>query len=115
MPAWRDHHCKVHQYPKANDHYYKPFVHCCLLRFSHQVYLLWCRWRFLELCHFELSICTQVNESGAEFGNANIPGQLGKDYTWPSPSSIDYFVGKGMNTFRVALSVFQSHGMLCGY
>ena len=24
-----------------------------------------------------------VNESGAEFGNANIPGTLGKDYTWP--------------------------------
>jgi len=24
-----------------------------------------------------------VNESGAEFGNAALPGQLGKDYTWP--------------------------------
>ena len=24
-----------------------------------------------------------VNESGAEFGNTAIPGQLGKDYTWP--------------------------------
>ncbi|PVF96642.1 putative cellulase precursor [Serendipita vermifera] len=43
-----------------------------------------------------------VNESCAEFGNANIPGVLGTDYTWPSPSSIDYFMGKGMNTFRVA-------------
>ncbi|KAG6899562.1 hypothetical protein C0993_009231 [Termitomyces sp. T159_Od127] len=42
-----------------------------------------------------------VNESGAEFGSQNIPGVLGKDYTWPSPSSIDYFVGKGFNTFRV--------------
>ncbi|KAH0585170.1 hypothetical protein H2248_008426 [Termitomyces sp. 'cryptogamus'] len=42
-----------------------------------------------------------VNESGAEFGNQNIPGVLGTDYTWPSPSSIDYFVGKGFNTFRV--------------
>lgn len=30
-----------------------------------------------------------VNESGAEFGNQNIPGILGTDYTWPSPSSID--------------------------
>ncbi|TDL27839.1 glycoside hydrolase [Rickenella mellea] len=41
-----------------------------------------------------------VNESGAEFGSA-IPGVLGKDYTWPSPSSIDYFVGQGFNAFRV--------------
>lgn len=24
-----------------------------------------------------------VNESGAEFGNTILPGQLGKDYTWP--------------------------------
>jgi hypothetical protein len=30
-----------------------------------------------------------VNESGAEFGNTNIPGVLGTDYTWPSPSSVD--------------------------
>ncbi|VDC04766.1 unnamed protein product [Peniophora sp. CBMAI 1063] len=42
-----------------------------------------------------------VSESGAEFGNANIPGTLGTDYTWPSPSSIDYFVGLGFNTFRI--------------
>jgi len=42
-----------------------------------------------------------VNESGAEFGNTNIPGVLGTDYTWPSPSSIDYFMGKGFNTFRI--------------
>jgi endoglucanase len=25
-----------------------------------------------------------VNEAGAEFGNLAIPGQLGKDYTWPN-------------------------------
>ncbi|KAH7103994.1 endoglucanase [Auriculariales sp. MPI-PUGE-AT-0066] len=43
-----------------------------------------------------------INQSCAEFGNTAWPGQLGKDYTWPSPSSIDYFVGQGMNTFRVA-------------
>ncbi|KAG5637145.1 hypothetical protein H0H81_005629 [Sphagnurus paluster] len=43
-----------------------------------------------------------VNQSGAEFGNQNIPGVLGTDYTWPAPSSIDYFVGQGFNTFRVA-------------
>ncbi|KAG8939599.1 hypothetical protein FRC00_013734, partial [Tulasnella sp. 408] len=45
-----------------------------------------------------------VNESCAEFGTA-IPGVLGTDYTWPAPSSIDYFVGKGFNTFRVAFMV----------
>lgn len=26
-----------------------------------------------------------VNESGAEFGNTNLPGVLGTDYTWPLP------------------------------
>jgi endoglucanase len=30
-----------------------------------------------------------VNESGAEFGNTALPGQLGKDYTWPAHSTID--------------------------
>ncbi|KIP10991.1 glycoside hydrolase family 5 protein [Phlebiopsis gigantea 11061_1 CR5-6] len=42
-----------------------------------------------------------VNESGAEFGNTKIPGVLGTDYTFPSPSSIDFFVGQGFNTFRI--------------
>ncbi|KAK7040310.1 hypothetical protein VNI00_009778 [Paramarasmius palmivorus] len=43
-----------------------------------------------------------VNQAGAEFGNQNIPGVLGTDYTWPSPSSIDYFVDQqGFNFFRV--------------
>ncbi|CAG7849025.1 Endo-beta-1,4-glucanase B Short=Endoglucanase B; AltName: Full=Carboxymethylcellulase B; AltName: Full=Cellulase B; Flags: Precursor [Serendipita indica DSM 11827] len=41
-----------------------------------------------------------VNESSAEFGSA-VPGTLNKDYTWPSPSSVDYFLGKGMNFFRI--------------
>ncbi|KAF5327666.1 hypothetical protein D9619_004867 [Psilocybe cf. subviscida] len=42
-----------------------------------------------------------VNESGAEFGDGKIPGVLGTDYTWPSPSSIDYFVSQGFNAFRI--------------
>nr|CDJ79817.1 endocellulase precursor [Leucoagaricus gongylophorus] len=42
-----------------------------------------------------------VNQSGAEFGDGKIPGVLGTDYTWPSPTSIDYFVGQGFNTFRI--------------
>ncbi|QRV81254.1 Cellulase (glycosyl hydrolase family 5 protein) [Ceratobasidium sp. AG-Ba] len=43
-----------------------------------------------------------VNESCAEFGNTAWPGTLGKDYTWPTTDSVDYFLAKGMNTFRIA-------------
>ncbi|KAG8761354.1 hypothetical protein FRC14_004759 [Serendipita sp. 396] len=46
-----------------------------------------------------------VNESSAEFGSGKYPGVLGTDYTWPSPSSVDYFVGKGMNFFRIAFAM----------
>ncbi|KAG9056684.1 hypothetical protein FS842_009921 [Serendipita sp. 407] len=46
-----------------------------------------------------------VNESSAEFGQGKYPGILGTDYTWPSPSSVDYFVGKGMNFFRIAFAM----------
>ena len=59
-----------------------------------------------------------VNESGAEFGNTAIPGELGKDYTWPVEqvhdialltnklidwhrSSIDTLVAQGINIFRI--------------
>jgi len=42
-----------------------------------------------------------VNESGAEFGNTVWPGTWGKDFIFPAPSSIDYFVGQGFNFFRV--------------
>ncbi|KAH8152685.1 uncharacterized protein LAJ45_03526 [Morchella importuna] len=42
-----------------------------------------------------------VNEAGAEFGNQNVPGVLGTDYTWPTTDSIDYFMAKGFNTFRI--------------
>ncbi|KAM7182975.1 Glycoside hydrolase superfamily [Rhypophila sp. PSN 637] len=46
-----------------------------------------------------------VYQSGAEFGNKNLPGTLGKDYTWPVHSSIDTLMGKGFNTFRVAFQM----------
>ncbi|RDL38160.1 uncharacterized protein BP5553_05593 [Venustampulla echinocandica] len=42
-----------------------------------------------------------VNESGAEFGTANIPGKKGTDYTWPVDSTIDTLMGKGFNIFRI--------------
>lgn len=40
-----------------------------------------------------------VNLAGGEFGSA-IPGRDGVDYRFPNNGEIDYFVGKGMNTFR---------------
>lgn len=41
-----------------------------------------------------------VNLSGAEFGST-VPGKFGVDYTFPATSEIDYYVGKGVNTFRL--------------
>ncbi|KZV84842.1 glycoside hydrolase [Exidia glandulosa HHB12029] len=43
-----------------------------------------------------------VNESGAEFGSGKVPGVLGTDYTWPTTASVDFFLAKGFNTFRIA-------------
>ncbi|KAF3916178.1 Endoglucanase [Arthrobotrys entomopaga] len=43
-----------------------------------------------------------VNEAGAEFGTA-IPGTLGKDYTWPTFDSVDYFLDAGFNAFRIPI------------
>ncbi|KAJ5485078.1 endo-beta-1-4-glucanase B [Penicillium diatomitis] len=42
-----------------------------------------------------------VSESGAEFGPGNIPGTLGKDYTWPVASKIQTLRDAGMNVFRI--------------
>jgi endoglucanase len=48
-----------------------------------------------------------TNMSGAEFGEQNLPGTFGTDYTYPDPAYVsgyasqDYFIGKGMNTFRL--------------
>ena len=41
-----------------------------------------------------------VNLAGGEFGDV-LPGTEGRDYKWPTASEVDYYVGKGMNTFRV--------------
>ena len=42
-----------------------------------------------------------VNLAGAEFGEANLPGQYGVDYTFPNVQEVDYFHAKGMTTIRV--------------
>ena len=41
-----------------------------------------------------------VNLAGAEFGE-NFPGVYGQNYTYPTSSEVNYFIGKGMNTFRL--------------
>ncbi|KAF7171262.1 hypothetical protein CNMCM6106_005729 [Aspergillus hiratsukae] len=43
-----------------------------------------------------------TNESGAEFGQDQLPGVLGTDYIWPSASTIKTLHDAGMNIFRVA-------------
>lgn len=44
---------------------------------------------------------TGVNLAGADFGESVLPGTYGVNYTYPTASEVDYFVGKGMNTFRL--------------
>jgi endoglucanase len=44
---------------------------------------------------------TGVNLSGAEFGATSLPGTYNTDYTYPTNAEVDYFTGKGMNTFRL--------------
>jgi endoglucanase len=46
---------------------------------------------------------TGVNLSGAEFGAGSLPGNFGTHYTYPTAAEINYFVGKGMNTFRLPI------------
>ncbi|QKX53778.1 uncharacterized protein TRUGW13939_00858 [Talaromyces rugulosus] len=42
-----------------------------------------------------------ANESGAEFGEGNIPGVEGTDYTFANTSAIQTLIDSGMNIFRV--------------
>ena len=57
-----------------------------------------------QACHAAIRF-TGVNLAGAEFGvsngNVNLPGTYGSHYTYPTAAEASYFVGKGMNTFRV--------------
>jgi endoglucanase len=41
-----------------------------------------------------------ANLASAEFG-VKVPGTLGADYTYPTSDEVDYYMSKGMNTFRV--------------
>lgn len=42
-----------------------------------------------------------VSLAGAEFGETNLPGTYGSDYTYPTTEEVDYFIGKGMNVLRI--------------
>jgi len=42
-----------------------------------------------------------VNLSGAEFGQANLPGVYNSDYTYPTVNEVNYFQGRGMNIIRL--------------
>uniref|UniRef100_UPI004055D26D glycoside hydrolase family 5 protein n=1 Tax=Candidatus Electrothrix sp. TaxID=2170559 RepID=UPI004055D26D len=46
-----------------------------------------------------------VNLAGAEFGvwddNVNLPGVYGTHYIYPTSAEVDYYMSKGMNTFRL--------------
>ncbi len=42
-----------------------------------------------------------VNLAGADFGYDTRPGDFGTHYTYPTHAEVDYFMGKGMNIFRL--------------
>lgn len=44
---------------------------------------------------------TGVNLAGAEFGSSNLPGVYNQDYTYPTAAEVDYFLSKGLSTFRI--------------
>ena len=56
-----------------------------------------------EVCRAGV-LYTGVSLAGAEFGISSsrpLPGEFGVDYTYPTSAEINYFVSKGMNTFRL--------------
>ena len=44
---------------------------------------------------------TGVNLAGADFGERDLPGTYDVHYTYPTPQEVDYYVGKGVNAFRI--------------
>jgi len=44
---------------------------------------------------------TGVNLAGADFGETVLPGTYNTNYTYPTSAEVDYFLAKGMNTFRI--------------
>ena len=46
-------------------------------------------------------LLTGVNLAGADFGYDTLPGNFGREYTYPTTEEVDYFMAKGMNIFRL--------------
>jgi len=44
-----------------------------------------------------------VNISGADFGEQNLPGVLGRDYTFNNAATYRYFADRGLNLFRIGV------------
>ena len=44
-----------------------------------------------------------VNISGADFGEQNLPGALGRDYTFNTQDTYKYFADRGLNLFRIGV------------
>jgi endoglucanase len=44
---------------------------------------------------------TGTNLAGADFGEGTLPGTYNTHYTYPTAEEVDYYIGKGMNTFRI--------------
>lgn len=57
---------------------------------------------------------TGVNLTGAEYGEGTYPGVDGVNYIYPTSSVVDYFMSKGMNTFRVPFSWERMQPTLSG-
>lgn len=50
---------------------------------------------------FGQTALTGVNLAGADFGEGTLPGEYNRHYTYPTMGEVDYFVGIGMNVFRL--------------
>lgn len=44
---------------------------------------------------------TGINLAGLEFGESAIPGTVNQHYAFPTTNEVDYYMGKGMNIFRL--------------
>ncbi|WP_428305171.1 cellulase family glycosylhydrolase [Lacipirellula sp.] len=44
---------------------------------------------------------TGVNLAGADFGEGSLPGTYGTHYIYPNNNEVEYFLDRGMNTFRL--------------
>jgi len=57
---------------------------------------------------------TGVNLTGAEYGEGIYPGVEGTNYIYPTAADVDYFMSKGMNTFRVPFAWERMQPTLSG-